>query len=82
MKMAEQIAVLASRHCVRGVRICSFTSLYFPAFGQNTEICRANSVFSPNAWNMDHKKPQIQTVFIQFSSSSKWTEITKKFEKI
>ena len=29
-------------HCVKNVRIRSFSGPYFPAFGLNTEICKAN----------------------------------------
>ena len=40
----EYLNSTESYHCVKSVRIRSFSGLYFPVFGPNTERC-----FSPNA---------------------------------
>ena len=37
---------LGTHHCVKSVRIQSYSGTYFPAFGMNTE---RYGVFSPNA---------------------------------
>ena len=36
---------ICDKHCVKSIRVRSYSGPYFPAFGLNTEL----SVFSPNA---------------------------------
>ena len=53
-------------HCLKSVRIQSFSGPYFPAFGLNTE--RATPyffVFSPNAGKYGPEKLRIRTLFMQ-----------------
>ena len=52
-------------HCVKSVRIRSFSDPYFPAFGLNTGRSEYLSVFSPNAGKHKPEKLQIQTFFTQ-----------------
>ena len=72
----------SSIDCVKSVRIRSFSGLYFPAFGPNTEIykvlskiyevlCLFISVFSPNAGKCGPEKFRIRTLFTKllFESS-------------
>ena len=47
-------------HCVKSVRIWSFSDPYFPVFRLNTL-----SVFSPNAGKYRPEKLRIQTLFTQ-----------------
>ena len=42
------------KHCVKSVRIRSYSGPYFPAFGLNTQ----SSVFSSNAENADQIKSE------------------------
>ena len=49
-------------HCMKSVRILSFSSACFPAFGLNTERYR---VFSPNSGKYGPEKLQIRTLFTQ-----------------
>ena len=49
-------------HCVKSVRIRSFSGTYFPAFGPNTE---RYSVFSSNARKHGPEKLWIRTLFTQ-----------------
>ena len=52
-------------HCMKSVRIWSFSSPYFPAFGLNKRDTEYLSVFSPNAVNTDQKNSE----YGQFSRS-------------
>ena len=49
-------------HCVKTVRVRSFSSSYFPAFGLNTER-HYLSVFSPNAGKYGPEKLRTRTLF-------------------
>ena len=49
-------------HCVKRVRIWSFSGTYFPAFGLNQYL----SVFSPNAGEYVPEKLQIRTFLTQY----------------
>ena len=49
-------------HCMKSVRILSFSGAYFPAFGLNTERYR---VFSPHSGKYGPEKLQIRTLFTQ-----------------
>ena len=73
---------VSNNHYVKSVRIRSFSGLYFPAFGPNTEIykvlskiyevlCLFISVFSPNAGKCGPEKFRIRTLFTKllFESS-------------
>ena len=40
---------MCSKHCVKCVRIESYSGSHFPAFGLNTESTKYLFVFSPNA---------------------------------
>ena len=60
------------RHCVKSVLIRTFSGLYFPAFGLNTERYRESlrdteylSVFSPNAGKYGLEILRIRTLFRQ-----------------
>ena len=52
-------------HCVKCVRVRSFSGTYFPAFGLNTERYSVPylSVFSPNAGEYGPEKIGIRTLF-------------------
>ena len=52
-------------HCVKSVRIRSFSDRYFPAFRLNTERYEYLSVLNPNARKYGPEKLQIRTVFTQ-----------------
>ena len=53
-------------HCVKSVHIQSFSGLYFPAFGLNTE----RSVFSPNVGKCGPEKPRMRKLFTQCFAKS------------
>ena len=56
-------------HCVKSVRIRSFSGPHFPAFGLNTERYSVSpylSVFSPNAEKYGSEKLRIRTLFTQW----------------
>ena len=53
-------------HCVKSVRIRSFSDSYFPAFDLNTEIYRVNSVVSLTAGIYGPEKLRIWTLFTQW----------------
>ena len=54
-----------TERCVKSVLIWSFSDPCFPAFGLNTDIYRAISVFSRNAGKYGPEKLWIRTIFIQ-----------------
>ena len=54
--------LFAAFHCVKSVRIRSFSGPYFPAFGLNTPYL---SVFSPNTGKYRPEKLRIRTLFTQ-----------------
>ena len=45
---------MRSEHCINVVRFWSFSGLHFPAFGLNTDICRANL-------SIQYKRVEMQT---------------------
>ena len=49
-------------HCVKSVRVRSFSGRFFPAFGLNTE----RNVFKPSARKYRPEKLQIGTLFTQW----------------
>ena len=53
-------------HCVKTVRIRSFSGSYFPAFDLNTEIYRVNSVVTLNSGIYGQEKLRIWTLFTQW----------------
>ena len=54
--------LIKSDHCVKSVRIRSFSGLYFPTFGLNTE---RYFVLSPNVGKYGPEKLRIRTLFTQ-----------------
>ena len=52
-------------HCVKSVRIQSFSGPYFPTLGLYTD--NKNSEFSPNVGKYEPEKLRIQTLFTQCS---------------
>ena len=54
---------LIESHCVKYVRIRSFSGLYFPEFGLNTARHEDLSVFSLNAGKYGPEKLRIRTLF-------------------
>ena len=64
-------------HCVKSVRIRSYSAPYFPALGLNTE----RYVFSPNAGKYGPEQLQIQTLFRQcYSMVGKKVSLCIQFE--
>ena len=65
-------AVVTKFHCVKGVRIRSFSGPHFPAFGLNTDICRVNIHIQSECGKIRTKKtPNMEPfcrVFIAFKT--------------
>ena len=58
-------------HCVKSVRIRSFSGRHFPTFGLNTERYEVSIVLSPNARKYEPEKLQIWT--LSRSVTWRWT---------
>ena len=56
---------LTTKHCVKGLRIRSFSGPYFPLFGLDMERYPYLSVFSPNAGKYGPGKSRIRRLFTQ-----------------
>ena len=52
-------------HCLKSVRILSFSGPYFPTFGLKTERYGVSLLFSPNAGKYGPEKLRIRTLFTQ-----------------
>ena len=48
-KIRKKKQVTQNKHCIKSVRIWSYSGQHFPTFGLNTERYRVSSVFSANA---------------------------------
>ena len=57
-------------HCMKSVRIWSFSGPYFPAFGLNTERYGRISPYSPQMRENTTKKIRIRTLFMQWRSGN------------
>ena len=60
-RVLNTLRIVKKCHCVKSVRIWSFSGLYFPAFGLNTV-----SIFSTNAGKYGPEKLRIRTLFMQW----------------
>ena len=74
-----EITSLKAQHCVKSVRIQSFSGPCFPAFGLNTEDTPYLSVFSPNAGKYGPEKLRIRKLFTQCGS---WKDERKSKPKM
>ena len=61
-------------HCVKSVRISSFSGLYFPAFGLNTERCGVSLRFQPECGKIRTRKSLNTDTFTGSAQVSNWCD--------
>ena len=62
-------------HCVKSIRVWSFSGLHFPAFGLNTEICGVNIRIQSKCGKIRTRKLRTKKIFRPSHwSKSNWSQ--------